>query len=98
MTTTHVPRTERLNAWMSDHGITCRALGEQLGMSGYGAIRMLNQETMPTQRHEACLRLGFPAELLPLPFDKKRGRPAKEARFPGLMAAQEEQSCPQVVS
>lgn len=88
MTTTTIPRTERLSKWMSEHDITYRALGEQLGMSAYGANKMLNQEIMPTQRHTDCLRLGFPADLLPVPFDKKRGPRPKEARFPGLVAAQ----------
>lgn len=97
-TTTQIPRTERLSTWMSERNITYRALGEQLGMSAYGAHRMLHQEVMPTQRHTDCLRLGFPADLLPVPFDKKRGRRPKQPRFPGLVAAQEEQSCLQVVS
>lgn len=85
-TSMNVPRTERLGKWMSEHDITYRALGEQLGMSAYGANKMLNQEIMPTHRHADCLRLGFPKDLLPVPFDKKRGPRPKTARFPGLSA------------
>lgn len=91
MTTTgELPRSERLRFWMLEHYITNAALGEQLGISAQAVNRLLKEDTMPVRRHEKCLELGFPKELLPAPFDRPRGvRGFRKPIFPGLVAAPE---------
>ncbi|MFR8055917.1 MAG: helix-turn-helix domain-containing protein [Bilophila wadsworthia] len=86
MTTTEtLPRTERMRQWMSKNEITDRSLAEKLGLKRPRVTRMLNEETMPTKHHRSCLALGIPADILPVPFDKKRGPRPKEPRFPCLV-------------
>lgn len=88
MTTAEIPRTERLRRWMSEHNITDRSLAEVLGLTRARITSMLNQETIPSQHHSTFLQLGFPADILPQPFDKKPGPRPKKPHFPGLAAAQ----------
>lgn len=86
MTSTPViPRSTRLREWMDAHQITDEALGEKLGLHRVSVCRVLNAETMRTVHHAACLELGFPPELLPIPYDKPRGPRPKQPVFPGLV-------------
>lgn len=85
---TQVPRIVRLREWMDDHEITDVSLGLHLGLSRGSVCRILNSQTMRTEHYDKCLALGFPPELLPLPFDRKTGPRPKQPRFPGLVAAQ----------
>lgn len=90
MTTTAIfPRSERLRVWMLEHYITNAALGEQLGISAQAVNKFLKEETMPVRHHKKCLELGFPEELLPIPYDRPRGIRSRKPIFPGLMAAPE---------
>lgn len=86
MTISEIPRAERMRRWMSEYDITDRSIAEVLGITRARVTIMLNQETMPAKHHKAFLQLGFPAELLPRPLDKKPGPRPKTARFPGLSA------------
>ena len=72
-----LPRTERMRQWMAKNEIT--------DLKRSRVTRMLNEETMPTEHYNACLELGIPADILPIPFNKKRGPRPKEPRFPGLL-------------
>ena len=88
MTTTPVnDRYLRLVEWMREHDISLSVLGDEFGMTGPGIRGVLVGNTCPTRHHEALLRLGFPEELLPVAFDKPRGRQRKVPRFPGLSSA-----------
>ena len=80
-----LPRTERMRQWIAKNEITDRSLAEKLGLKRSRVTRMLNEETMPTEHYNACLELGIPADILPIPFNKKRGPRPKEPRFPGLL-------------
>ena len=77
-----LPRTERMRQWMAKNEITDRSLAEKLGLKRSRVTRMLNEETMPTEHYNACLELGIPADILPIPFNKKRGPRPKEPQFP----------------
>lgn len=74
--------------WMNEHRITYVAIGEQLGISATAVSRMLYSETMPVKRHQQMLALGFPDDMLPVPFDRPRGRPKNVPIFPGLAASE----------
>jgi len=76
---------------MASHNISDKALGEKLGTSGAAVNKMLRGETMPTKRHQECLVLGFPQDLLPQPYDTGPGRVAGKAApfFPGLASAEQ---------
>ncbi len=89
MTTENLPRSVRMRLWMRQYDITDRAVAEKLGLTPARVTIMLNRDTMPTVHHAALLQLGFPASILPQPYDRKSGpRRRREPRFPGLMAAQ----------
>lgn len=77
-------RFQRLRAWMREHGITFKALGEQLGLRYSGARRVCLGETCPSRHHTKMLNLGFPAELLPEAKDLPVGPKPKVPDFPGL--------------
>lgn len=75
-------RKSRLRQWMFEREITFQAVAERTGVSLQTANRLLNADEIPAHRHEQFLNLGFPAELLPIPLDKKPGPKAREPRFP----------------
>lgn len=81
-------RYDRLLDWLDEHNISADDLGEKLGMSGSGARRLCNAETIPVERHRDLVRLGIPEELLPVGRDRRRGRPKRTPIFPGLAADQ----------
>lgn len=80
--TTVNPNFKSLREWMDKQDITVRSIADRLNISVATASTLLRGETMPVQRHEALQHLGFPADLLPAPLDRKPGRPAKIPRFP----------------
>ncbi len=86
-TATTLPRSIRLADWLAEHNIRYRDIGHELGISTAAAHKMLKQDTMPTVHHAKCIALGFPPEILPEPYDIKRGRPAGKPLFPGLVAS-----------
>lgn len=67
-----LPRTYRMRMWMRYHGITDKVLAKKLGISQPTVNRMLNKEVMPAKAHSVCLEIGFPEEILPIPFDGLR--------------------------
>ena len=77
-------RSERLRMWMRQHGISIAALSRQARVTYATARNWIDRETIPTNRHEQLLGLGFPKELLPLPMDLATGRPPLAPDFPGL--------------
>ena len=86
MTSQNLPRSVRLRAWMKEHFIKNTDLAYQLGVTPQRISRMLREETMPSVHHAACLRLGFPEELLPQPYDKRLHRESSPVPvFPGLL-------------
>lgn len=82
MTTMSESKYRALKEWMGERDITVRAVAERLAMSPSATSALLRKETMPTKRFDALRRLGFPAEILPVPSDQKTGRPVKIPRFP----------------
>lgn len=80
-----VSRYDRLLEWMAGNHISFEALGEKLGISASGARRLCNSETIPVERREQLIRLGFPTDLVPEGRDRRRGRPKREPFFPGLV-------------
>ena len=82
-------RYKRLLSWMNGYDISFSAIAEQLGISTPGARFTCQGETCPTAHHQKLLALGFPAELLPFPLDKPRGRQRKIPKFPALSAVQQ---------
>ena len=88
-TATELPRYVRLRNWMAEHGITDKALGEKLGTSGTAANKLIRNDTMPTKRHQECLALGFPSDLLPHPYDGGGSRAKAVPFFPGLASAEQ---------
>ena len=80
--TTQNPNFNSLREWMESRDITVRSVASRLNVSVATASTLLRGETMPVNRHEALTVLGFPADLLPIPLDRKPGRPAKIPRFP----------------
>ena len=81
------PRSVKLKTWMDGYDITWEAVGKQFEMTGASARAMLRKEIMPPDRHMRLLELGFPEELLPIPYELKRGPAPKTPRFPGLAGA-----------
>lgn len=81
MTSQNLPRSVRLRAWMKEHFIRSKDLADQLGITAQRVNVMIRAATMPSAHHAACLRLGFPEELLPTPSD---GRPEPVTYPPGL--------------
>lgn len=82
-------RYDRLLEWMAGNHISFEALGDKLGISASGARRLCNSETIPVERHQQLMRLGFPEELLPIGRDRPKGRPRPTPIFPGLVDKQE---------
>lgn len=80
-------RFVRAKEWMTEHDITYRALGEQLGVSIGGARAFLARDTIPTGRHAQLVELGFPEDILPTPMDLPPGPKPKVPHFPGLAGA-----------
>lgn len=70
-------RQERLLVWLRRSGISCVELGEKLGISKSGVSRYFRGDTMPSRHVQKLIDLGIPAELLPAPEDKPRGKPAR---------------------
>lgn len=79
-----VSRYDRLLEWMAGNYISFEDLGDKLGISASGARRLCNSETIPVDRHNQLMGLGFPADLVPEGRDRRRGRPKREPYFPGL--------------
>ncbi len=84
MTSQNLPRSVRLRAWMKEHFIRSKDLADQLGITAQRVNVMIRAETMPSAHHAACLRLGFPEELLPTPYDGRPGPVTYPPIFPGL--------------
>lgn len=79
-----LPRRLRLRQWMDKENISFAIIGAVLGCSDATAWRYLTSELIPTHRFFQLVRLGFPEELLPIPYDLPRGRP-KRAAIPDWM-------------
>lgn len=77
-------RHARLQKWLKQHNITYAALALQLGLSESGVRHLLFAETIPTQRHNELMALGFPVDMMPRPLDRKPGRKRLVPDFPGL--------------
>lgn len=82
-----LPRSVRLKEWMSAHGIIHQDVAEQLGITKNAVQTYFNGDCMPVRYHEKCVALGFPVELLPMPYDRPRGRTRRKPFFPGLATA-----------
>jgi hypothetical protein len=85
----YADRYKRLLDWMNGYDISFSAIAEQLGISAPGARFVCRGKTCPTAHHQKLLALGFPAELLPHPLDKPRGRQRKIPKFPTLAVGQQ---------
>ena len=73
-------RQEQLELWMKRAGVTYRALGSMVGITGGNAARRLNSETIPPGHHGVWSRV-VPLDLLPPPLHLKPGRkPRAEAQ------------------
>lgn len=83
----NLPRSVRLKEWMFAHDITHQDIAEQLGITKNASQIYLNGDCMPVRYHEKCVALGFPVELLPMPYDKRRGPGRRKPNFPGLATA-----------
>lgn len=70
---TDLSREEKLQIFLGRSGLTFKAIGEKLDMTGTAAAKLCRGETMPTRRHAELITLGIPAELLPKPEDIKPG-------------------------
>lgn len=77
-------RQSRLREWMKDHKITVIELARRLGVSERIARKYICEESIPTNRHNQFVTLGFPVELLPKPLDRKGGCKRLVPDFPGL--------------
>jgi len=75
------PRILRLREWMAQYNVTYRWIAEQLGITDAGVRSMLKRETMPVVRHEQCVSIGVPEELLPTPLDLPSGPQRREPTF-----------------
>lgn len=90
------PNYKKLLAWMADHYITHKNLGEQLGVSRAYARLLCCQERIPVMWHAELARLGFPADLLPRAEDAQGGVRAGQRFikhppiFPGLQQSPRE--------
>jgi hypothetical protein len=71
-----LPRSIRLRHWMTEHGITCSITAKILGCSNTSAWRFLQGDTIPPQKRDMLVKVGFPQELLPDPYQTRRGRPS----------------------
>ena len=82
---TTITRSERLRQWMCRHNISMAALARQANVTVTTARSWVERETIPADRHELLLSLGFPRELLPLPRGSAGAahRPV-QPDFPGL--------------
>lgn len=80
-------RFQMAKEWMTQHNITYRALGAQVGVSISGARDLIARETIPTMRHAQLVKLGFPEDILPTPMDLPSGPKPKVPHFPGLAEA-----------
>lgn len=78
------PRRVRLQEWLDEYEISQTAIAEKLGIDQSSVSQMLKADTMPTKHHIRLADLGVPSDLLPRAFDKPRGRPPKEPRWPAL--------------
>lgn len=83
-----LPRSVRLRGWMRDHRITDEAVSEHLGITPQAVYKFFAQDCMPVRHHEKCVALGLPVELLPMPYDKPKGRARSKPHFPGLAAGE----------
>lgn len=84
MTSLNLPRSVLLRLWMKEHFIQSKDLADQLGVTPQRVNMMIRAETMPSHHHATCLRLGFPEDLLPKPFDGRPGPVSCPPIFPGL--------------
>lgn len=73
-------RRADLKLWMEERHISNQALADVLGVSRPFVCKMLSRDTIPAKRHKQMLMLGFPEELLPVPYQEPR------PYFPGLAA------------
>lgn len=73
-------RQAGLKLWMEERHITNQALADVLGVSRPFVCKMLSRETIPARRHKQMVSLGFPAELLPEPYQEPK------PYFPGLVS------------
>jgi transcriptional regulator with XRE-family HTH domain len=62
-----------LRIWMLRHGVTYSYLGNAMGITGNGVMKLLRGERMPVARHRELLELGLPFHLLPMPLDVPAG-------------------------
>ncbi len=84
MTTNAETRFLKLRKWMDDHSVTYQFIAPFLGVTAGAVPKILKRDTMPTKHHQACVRLGFPLELLPTGADLKRGPRAKIPNIPAM--------------
>ena len=72
-------RRLRLRKWMEKERLSFAIIGAVLRCSDATAWRYLTSETIPTHRFAQLVSLGFPSEILPIPYDIPRGRPKRTA-------------------
>jgi len=70
---TDLSRDEKLWIFLNRSGLTFKAIGGKLDMTGTAAAKLCRGDTMPTRRHAELVALGIPADLLPRPEDIKPG-------------------------
>ncbi|GFK95426.1 hypothetical protein NNJEOMEG_03289 [Fundidesulfovibrio magnetotacticus] len=70
---TDLSREEKLQIFLNRSGLTFKAIGGKLDMSGTAAAKLCRGETIPVRRHAELVALGIPAEYLPRPEDIKPG-------------------------
>lgn len=75
-------RFGKLRQWMWERDITHKSIAERIGMAESTVATMLKSPHIPTKRHAQLIQLGIPPEVLPVPLDKRNGRPPKTPRFP----------------
>lgn len=69
-------RHARLKSWLALHGISQKALADELGITPSMISKIIKGERAPKNRLEQLIRFGIPADLLPEPSGPV-GRPQK---------------------
>ncbi len=68
-------RQAALNAWLQLKGLSKVELAKRLGVHPSMVSRIVSGQRSPAKRIEALVKMGIPAELLPKPSNRGRGRP-----------------------
>ena len=83
-----ITRQDMLSIWLKKNGKTQADIARALEVGEVSVSRWMRAERIPEKRHEALVKLGIPAELLPQPLDITPG-PKRKARKlePSLQSA-----------